>query len=86
VLEFEADALEPFSLESDMIVPLIRMTTSGLPEVEITVGGQEYTYERSYNIKGSSAVMPKFVRELMSQGRKPLVIERPTRYYVYASR
>jgi hypothetical protein len=85
VLAFEEDAVEPFSLESGMIVPLIRMTTSGLPEVEVSVAGRAYTYERSYNIKGSSAVMPRFVRELMDQGKAPLVIERPTRYYVYAS-
>jgi hypothetical protein len=85
VLAFEEDAIEPFSVDAGMIVPLIRMTTSGLPEVEIAVGDQPYTYERSYNIKGSSAVMPKYLRELMSQGKKPLVIERPTRYYVYAT-
>jgi hypothetical protein len=66
------------------IVPLIRDTiTSEPPKVHIEVGEQSYHYERSFPIKGHSAVLPPYLAEQMGTGRKPLLIERPTRYYVY---
>jgi hypothetical protein len=49
----------------------------------VKVGDQAYEYEKSYPIKGHSATLPRFVREQMGAGRKPLLIERPTRYLVY---
>jgi hypothetical protein len=85
VLTFQDEDLVPFELDRGMIVPLVQMTGEELPEVELNVGDRTYTYERSYNIKGHSAIMPQRVRELMSEGKKPLVIERPTRYYLYVS-
>ena len=66
VLELEDTELEPFALDGGLVVPLIRMTTGGLPEVEVTVGEDEFVYDRSYPIKGHSAVLPKYLREQMA--------------------
>jgi hypothetical protein len=85
VLTFQEADLDAITLDSGITLPLVRMTTGGLPEIEIALGEQSYTYDRSYNIKGSSAIMPKYVAELLSAGKKPLVIERPTRYYLYVA-
>jgi len=85
VLNFQDEDLIPFTLNGGVVVPLIQMTGEDLPDTEVRVGDESYTYERSYNVKGYSAVMPRRVRELMSEGKKPLVIERPTRYYLYVS-
>ncbi len=82
VLELEDTALEPFTMDG-LVVPLIRMTTGGLPEVEVMVGEDEFVYDRSYPIKGHSAVMPQYLREQMAAGKTPLIIERPDRFYVY---
>ena len=82
VLEIEDTLLEPFPVDG-FVVPLIRMTTGGLPEVEVLVGGDDYVYDRSYPIKGYSAVMPRYLREQIAAGKKPLLIERPDRLYVY---
>ena len=85
MLTFEDADLVPMALDGGLVVPLLRLTGSEPPEVHIVLGEQEYSYDRSYNIKGYSAVMPKYVAELMSAGKKPLVIERPTRYYLYVA-
>lgn len=82
VLLLEDTLLEPFTIEG-ITVPLIRMTTGGLPEVELRVGDDEFVYDRSYPIKGHSAVMPGYLRTQIASGKQPLVIERPDRFYVY---
>jgi hypothetical protein len=82
MMQFEDTELEELPLEG-LLVPRIRMTTFGLPDIEIMVGDQEYLYERSYPIKGHSATLPKAVREGMGAGKKPLIIERSERFYLY---
>ena len=82
MLEFDDTEMEPFPADG-LLVPLIRMTSGGLPSVDIKVGGQQYRYDRSYPYKGQSAVMPEFLREQVAAGKKPLLIERPDRFYVY---
>jgi len=82
VQEFDATLLEPFN-EDGVSVPLLRLNRVALAPVELRVGGSAYRYERSYPIKGHSAVMPKYLREQISAGKRPLVVERISRYYVY---
>lgn len=81
--QYDDTELEVLSLPGGFLVPLIRMTTYGLPDIEIMVGDEAYEYERSYPIKGHSAVLPKHIRGTLETGKKPLVIERPDRFYVY---
>jgi hypothetical protein len=82
VLELEETLLEPLPI-SGLVVPVIRMTLDGLPDVDLSVGGHAYHYDRSYPIKGFSAVLPRYLTEQMAAGKKPLLIERPDRLYVY---
>ena len=51
----------------------------------LIVDGTEYTYNRSFNILGHSAVMPAAVAELRAQGKAILVAQRKDRYYVYVA-
>ena len=80
--EFEDMALEPYPVNG-AAVPLLRLTVTDVPHVEIKVGKQNYRYERSFPIKGHSAVMPKHLLSHMDAGKHPLVVERPDRFYVY---
>ena len=81
--EFEEDQLEPLPIDG-LIVPRIRLTLEERPPFHLVrVGNQTYEYQKSYPIKGHGATLPRFVREQMGAGRKPLLIERPTRYLVY---
>jgi hypothetical protein len=82
VLEFDDDVIEAFPVDG-ISVPLVRMTTGSIPTVQIRVDGRDYQYERSYPIKGHSAVMPPYIKEQAAAGKKPLLIERPDRFYVY---
>jgi hypothetical protein len=82
VLELDDSLLDVLPLDG-MMVPRIRMTTWGLPEVEVKVGDEEYEYQKSFPIKGHSATLPKRIGELLDEGKSPLVIERPDRFYLY---
>lgn len=66
-------------------VPLIDLEREPLIHAHLRAGDSEYVYQRSYPIKGHSAVMPAYVAELLQNGRRVLVAERDERYYVYAS-
>ena len=80
--EFEDTLLEPFDVDS-LTVPLLRLTTADVPAVDIKVGGQEFHYDRSYPSTGYGAVLPKYLMEQVAAGKKPLLVERPDRYYLY---
>ena len=64
-------------------VPYVNLEAQPFVHTRLLVGGTEYTYDRTYPIKGHSAVMPGDVAELQEQGRQVLVAERNERYYVY---
>jgi hypothetical protein len=80
--EFDDRELEPFAVDN-LTLPLLRLNDIDLPETLIKVGDQEYQYDRSYPFKGYGAIMPGYVIEQMNAGRKPLVVERLDRYYLY---
>jgi hypothetical protein len=82
-VEFESSDIDYFEIDG-MMVPEIRQTTGEpAPAVQIKVGEQAYTYDRSVPIKGHSAHLPKYLREQMAAGKSVLLIERPERLYVY---
>lgn len=80
--EFDDVDLEPLSAEG-LTLPLLRLNDIDLPATLITVGGDNYQYDRSYPIKGYGAVMPPYVAAQIAAGRKPLVVERLSRFYLY---
>ncbi len=82
MLELDDSLLDVLPLDG-MMVPRIRMTTWGLPEVEIKVGDEEYTYQKSFPIKGHSATLPKRIAELLDAGKTPMIVERTDRFYLY---
>ena len=84
MLELTDEEMDPFPMDG-IIVPLIKRTEPEPPTVEVRVDGHGYHYVRSYPIKGHSAVMPDFLREQLAEGKKPLIIERPDRFYVYVA-
>lgn len=82
-MELSDARMEVYSIEG-VYVPVIKQTIEpSPPKVEIVVEGQTYKYDRSYPIKGHSAMLPPYLRAQMSAGKAPLLIERPDRFYVY---
>jgi hypothetical protein len=81
--DYDDALLVPLELDR-LTVPMLRLTEDGPPPLaDIKVGDQAYAYDRSYPVKGYSAVMPRYVSEQVAAGKKPLVIERPERLYLY---
>ena len=66
-------------------VPYVDLQELPFLGTRLAVDDTEYTYNRSFNILGHSAVMPAAVAELQAQGRKILVAQRKDRYYVYVA-
>jgi hypothetical protein len=83
--EYDDTLIEPFAVDGIM-VPLLSLNSVDLPTVELKVGGTEYVYERSVPIKGHGAVLPRYLSGLLADGKKPLIVERIERFYVYLAR
>lgn len=66
-----------------MTVPFVDLEDEPFVSSQLRVGDTEYTYSRSFPIKGHGAVMPGVVSELLAAGRSVLVAERRERYYLY---
>ncbi len=82
-MELSEPRIEVYSIEG-VYVPVVKQTTERMPpKIEITVEGKTYHYDRSYPIKGHSALLPPYLRQQMAAGKDPLLIERPDRFYVY---
>jgi len=64
-------------------VPYVDLHDAPYVHHHIEVNGTEYAYERSYPVKGGSAVMPAVVSELAASGKQVLIGERNERYYLY---
>jgi hypothetical protein len=69
----------------DEELPFVDLDEQPYVSSKIEVEGIEYTYERSFPIKGHSAIMPAQVEQLQSQGKRLLVGERNERYYLYSA-
>jgi hypothetical protein len=66
-------------------VPYVDLEFGPAIRSRVSLDGTEYSYQRSFPIKGHSAVMPEAVRGLLTKGKQVLVIERSERYYVFAA-
>jgi hypothetical protein len=64
-------------------VPYVNLEHAAIAHTHLRVDDTEYVYDRSYPIRGHSAIMPGEVAELLQKGRRVLVAERSERYYLY---
>ena len=85
MLEIDPEGVGTLWLDS-LGVPYVYLEGIDSVQARLRLGETEYAYERSYPVKGHSAVMPQDARELMEQGKRLLVAERGERFYVYLAR
>lgn len=81
-LEIDPAQLGTLDLET-YIVPYISLDDEPAIRARLQIAGTEYAYERSYPVKGHSAVMPEIVADAIADGRQVLVAERDNRYFLY---
>lgn len=81
-LEIDRSLIGALELEGSE-APYVNLEDQPFIHTQLRVGETEYTYDRSFPIKGHSAVLPAVIGELQAEGRRLLVAERNDRYYIY---
>lgn len=88
------EATAPLQIDGSLIgslelenadAPYVNLQDQPFIHTRLRVGETEYTYDRSYPIKGHSATLPGAIADLQSEGRRLLVAERNDRYYLYVA-
>ena len=74
------------TLELDgMWVPYIDMYDAEFVPTRLNLSRDEYAFESSILARGHGAVLPPKLRELRAAGKKPLLVERGNRYYIFVT-
>ncbi len=55
------------------------------PALKLVYGGEDYWYVRTVPLKGYGAVMARHIRELETDGKKPILARFRDRIYIYAT-
>lgn len=66
-------------------VPYVDLHDSAFLPTRINVGADEYAYSSSMIISGHGAVLPQRIKDLRAAGKKPIILERDDRYYVFVT-
>ncbi len=83
-IEIDASRIGTLQLETTQ-VPYVHLGDEPVVCARLRLREAEYRYQRSYPVKGHSAVMPATVAELQAEGRSVLVAERNGRYLIYVA-
>jgi len=82
----EVDPTQLGTLELDgMWVPYVDLYDLGFLPTRLKMVDEEYAFHSSILIRGHGAVLPGQVRELRAEGKRPMVVERGDRYYVFVT-
>jgi hypothetical protein len=82
----EIDPAQLGTLDLDeMWVPYVDMHDADFVPARVKIVNDEYAYKQTFPIFGHGAVMPQAIRQFRADGKKPIVIERDDRYYVYVT-
>lgn len=79
--EIDPDAVGTLTLDG-MRLPLVHLD-EGAINTRLRLRGTEYAFQKSYLVRGFGATMPADVATAMQRGRRPLIVERGDRYYLY---
>ena len=84
VLEVDAKQLGTLELDG-MWVPYLDLYDLDFLPTRLKMVDHEYAFHSSILVQGHSAVLPGQVRELRAAGKRPIVVERGDRYYVFVT-
>jgi hypothetical protein len=83
-LEISPSELGTLELDG-MWVPYVDMYDVDFVPTRLRLAHDEYAFESSILERGHGAVLPPKLRELRAAGKKPLLVERGKRYYIYVT-
>ncbi|HEX5479026.1 MAG TPA: hypothetical protein VFY79_04835 [Dehalococcoidia bacterium] len=82
----ELDASELGTLEIDGAwLPYLDLTDDGFLPTHVSMAGNEYAFRQSFIEKGHGATMPPAIAQVRAEGKRPLIIEREDRYYLFVT-
>jgi hypothetical protein len=83
-MELDARDLGTLELEGNW-VPYMDLTDQGFLPTHVMMAEREYAFTKSFIIRGHSATMPQAIQSLRAEGKRPLIIQREDRYYVFVT-
>jgi hypothetical protein len=83
-LEIAPERLDALELDG-IWAPYVYVGDLDFLPTRVKVGADEYNFHSSMIIFGHGAVLPGRIRELRGAGKKPIILERDERYYVYVT-
>lgn len=84
-LDVDPAALGTLDLSDSMWVAYADLHDAAFMPTRIRLGSEEYAYNSSIIILGHGAVLPRRIRDLRAAGKKPLIVEREDRYYIFVT-
>ena len=84
VLELRPSDLGTVEMDG-LWVPYVDLFDAEFLPTRVRLGAEEYAYHSSQIIFGHGATLPGKIRELRAAGKKPILIERGDRYYVFVA-
>lgn len=83
-LEIEHSLVGTLELEG-MDATYVNLERLAVIPTRLRVADVEYAYERSFPIRGHSAVLPQAIAELENDGKRAVVAERADRYILFVA-
>jgi hypothetical protein len=66
-------------------IPYVDLYDVDFLPTRLNLGSAEYAFDSSIIRLGHGAVLPQKIRDVRSAGKKPLIVEREDRYYLYVT-
>jgi len=83
MLEIDPIQLGTLEIDHDVWVPYIDLFDAEFVPTRIKVANDEYAFQRSAPTLGYGAFLPAEIREAKGRGKKPIIVERGERYYLF---
>jgi len=83
MLQIDPRQLGTLEIDNDVWVPYIDLVDAEFVPTRIQVANDEYAFQGSAPILGYGAFLPKEIRDARGAGKKPIIVERGERYYLF---
>jgi hypothetical protein len=83
MLEIDATLLGTLEIDNNVWVPYIDLVDAEFVPTRIRVARDEYAFKGSAPTLGYGAFLPQEVREARTAGKRPMIVERGERYYLF---
>ncbi|MEX2227809.1 MAG: hypothetical protein WEB52_15340 [Dehalococcoidia bacterium] len=82
-MQIDPIQLGTLEIEHDVWIPYIDLYDAEFLPTRIKVANDEYAFQRSAPVLGYGAFLPADIRAARSAGKKPIIVEREDRYYLF---